>query len=168
MVRKDNGISSIDDRDQPICVGSGSPPSRTSTTPSKCANCLCDPYQDLNQVVGGYIQGRCAAMKSDRSQLAAARSGLADPQEHVILEDRLSKEPLAPAVVGGDQPMADATRWVIYALIEAEERGITQANIDATLKRAEADPSQTALRRFLGVDGGLGSKLNLPDVLWCR
>ena len=45
----------------------------------------------------------------------------------------------------------------------SRERGITQANIDATLKRAEADPSQAALRRFLGVDGGLGSKLNLPD-----
>ena len=102
-------------------------------------------------------------MTSDRSQLASARSGFADPSLHTILADRLSKEPLAPAVVGGDQPMADAMRWVVLALIEAEERGITQANVESMVERAEADASQTALRRFLGVDGGLGSKLGLPD-----
>ena len=120
-------------------------------------------YQDLNQVVGGYLQGRCQAMTSDRSQLAAARSGFNDPEGHVILEDRLSKEPLAPAVVGGDQRLVDALTWVVYALIEAEERGITQANLDRQLRAAEADPSQAALRRFLGVDAGLGRKLGLPD-----
>ena len=59
--------------------------------------------------------------------------------------------------------MADAMTWVVHALIEAEERGITQTNVDAMVQKAEADPSQTALRRFLGVDGGLGSKLGLPD-----
>ena len=114
-------------------------------------------------MVGGYLQGRCEAMTSDRSQLAAARSGFSDPQQHLILDDRISKEPLAPAVVGGDQPLGDAMAWVVYALIEAEERGITQANVDAVVKQAEADVSQTALRRFLGVDPGLGRKLALPD-----
>ena len=59
--------------------------------------------------------------------------------------------------------MADAMRWVVYALIEAEERGITQENLDEVLAEAEADPTQAALRRFLGVDGELGSKLGLPD-----
>ena len=89
-----------------------------------------------------YLQGRCQAMTSDRSQLAAARSGFNAPEAHVILEDRLSKEPLAPAVVGGDQRLVDAMTWVVYALIEAEERGITQANLDRQLRAAEADPSQ--------------------------
>ena len=102
-------------------------------------------------------------MTSDLTQLAAARSGFPDPEQHTILEERLSKEPMAPAVVGGDQRMADAMRWVVFALIEAEERGITQANVEEVLKQAQADPSQAALRRFLGVDGGLGSKLGLPD-----
>ena len=69
----------------------------------------------------------------------------------------IAKDEVAPS------RMADAMRWVVYALIEAEERGITQANLDAKLQQAEADPSQAALRRFLGVDGGLGSKLGLPD-----
>ena len=59
--------------------------------------------------------------------------------------------------------MADAMRWVVLALIEAEERGITQANVNAMVEQAEADASQTALRRFLGIDGALGSKLGLPD-----
>ncbi len=66
-------------------------------------------------------------------------------------------------MVGGDQRFVDATTWVIYALIEAEERGITQANLDRQLRAAEADPTQGALRRFLGVDAGLGRKLGLPD-----
>ena len=58
--------------------------------------------------------------------------------------------------------MGDA-KTCVNALIEAEERGITQTNVDAMVKQAEADPSQTALRRFLGVDPGLGRKLGLPD-----
>ena len=59
--------------------------------------------------------------------------------------------------------MGDAMTWVIYALIEAEERGITQANVKEMVKLAQADPSQAALRRFLGVDGDLGAKLGLPQ-----
>ena len=59
--------------------------------------------------------------------------------------------------------MGDAMTWVVNALIEAEERGITQANVDAVVKQAAADPSQTSLRRFLGVDPGLGRKLGLAD-----
>lgn len=166
MVPSDAGVRSMEDlRGQPICVGSG------TTTEQNLNDAFAErgidytpiKYQDLNQVVGGYLQGRCAAMTSDRSQLAAARSGFAEPERHTILDARLSKEPLAPAVVGGDQPLADAMTWVVFALIEAEERGITQTNVDAMVQKAEADPSQTALRRFLGVDGGLGSKLGLPD-----
>jgi hypothetical protein len=123
-----------------ICVGSGTTTEQNLNDAFAAQGLPYTPikYQDLNQVVGGYLQGRCAAMTSDRSQLASARSGFKDPQEHVILADRLSKEPLAPAVVGGDQRMADATNWVVYALIEAEERGITQANLDDVLEQAVA------------------------------
>ena len=166
IVPKDSGVRSLQDLSgKAICVGSGTTTEQNLNDAFAAEGLPYTPikYQDLNQVVGGYLQGRCAAMTSDRSQLAAARSGFADPEQHVILADRLSKEPLAPGVVGGDQQMADAMTWVVYALIEAEERGITQANVDAMLKQAEADPSQAALRRFLGVDGGLGSKLGLSD-----
>ena len=166
MVSADSGVRSMADLSgQAICVGSGTTTEQNLNDAFESRKLPYTPikYQDLNQVVGGYLQGRCVAMTSDRSQLAAARSGFNDPAQHLILEDRLSKEPLAPAVVGGDQRMGDAMTWVVYALIEAEERGITQANLDAKLQQAEADPSQAALRRFLGVDGGLGSKLGLPD-----
>ncbi|WP_413440733.1 amino acid ABC transporter substrate-binding protein [Synechococcus sp. MIT S1220] len=166
IVPKDSGVQSLQDLSgKAICVGSGTTTEQNLNDAFAALGLPYTPikYQDLNQVVGGYLQGRCAAMTSDRSQLAAARSGFADPEEHVILADRLSKEPLAPGVVGGDQQMADAMTWVVYALIEAEERGITQANVDAMVKKAEADPSQAALRRFLGVDGDLGSKLGLPN-----
>ena len=166
MVKKDSGFKSMEDLSgEAICVGSGTTTEQNLNDAFEARKLPYTPikYQDLNQVVGGYAQGRCAAMTSDRSQLASARSGLPDAEQHVILEDTLSKEPLAPAVVGGDQGMADAMRWVVYALIEAEERGITQANLDEVLAKAKADPSQASLRRFLGVDGGLGSKLGLPD-----
>merc|ERR1712167_419737 len=82
-------------------------------------------YQDLNQVVAGYLQGRCSAMTSDRSQFAAAGSGFSNPADHIILDDVLSKEPLAPASDGRDHLLADAMRWVVFALISAEEQGIT-------------------------------------------
>ena len=161
-----SGVRSMGDlRGKPICVGSGTTTEQNLNDAFSAQGLPYKPikYQDLNQVVGGYLQGRCAAMTSDRSQLAAARSGFAAPNAHQILGERLSKEPLAPAVVGGDQRMSDAMTWVVYALIEAEERGITQNNVDAMVSKAEADPSQTALRRFLGIDGGLGSKLGLAD-----
>ena len=123
-------------------------------------------YQDLNQVVAGYLQDRCSAMTSDRSQLAAARSGFANPQEHVILNTVLSKEPLAPLSVGGDQRLGDAMRWVVYALITAEELGLTQANVRERLAEAQNNPQMTQLRRFLGVEGELGTKLGLaPDFV---
>lgn len=166
LVPTASGVRSMDDlRGKPICVGSGTTTEQNLNDAFSAKGLPYTPikYQDLNQVVGGYLQGRCAAMTSDRSQLAAARSGFAAPNAHQILGERLSKEPLAPAVVGGDQRMSDAMTWVVYALIEAEERGITQNNVDAMVSKAEADPSQTALRRFLGIDGGLGSKLGLAD-----
>jgi general L-amino acid transport system substrate-binding protein len=102
-------------------------------------------------------------MTSDRSQLAAARSGFNNPEQHVILPEVLSKEPLAPLSAGGDQRLTDAMRWVIYALIAAEELGITQENIGNKLEEAQRRPELTQLRRFLGVDGDLGQKLGLNN-----
>ncbi|BEV36485.1 amino acid ABC transporter substrate-binding protein [Synechococcus sp. M16CYN] len=166
MVPTASGIRSISDlRGRAICVGSGTTTEQNLNDAFASKSLPYTPikYQDLNQVVGGYLQGRCAAMTSDRSQLASVRSGFSNPQQHTILRTRLSKEPLAPAVVGGDQRMVDAMSWVVYALIEAEERGISQANLKDVLDQAVADPSQASLRRFLGVEGGLGAKLSLPN-----
>ncbi len=166
MVKKESGVNSLEDlANKSICVGSGTTTEQNINDAFESASLPYTPikYQDLNQVVAGYLQGRCSAMTSDRSQLAAARSGFKNPTEHIILDAVLSKEPLAPASDGQDQKLADAMRWVVYALISAEEQGITKSNIDEKVQLAKNNPQLKPLRRFLGIDGGLGEKLGLSN-----
>ena len=75
----------------------------------------------------------------------------------------LSKEPLAPATVQADPAWADAVRWVVYGLIEAEEQGISQANVLAKQAEAKANPKLADRRRLLGLEGNLGNQLGLRD-----
>jgi len=166
MVKEDSGIKSLEGlANKSICVGSGTTTEQNINDAFESASLPYKPikYQDLNQVVAGYLQGRCSAMTSDRSQLAAARSGFKDPKGHIILDAVLSKEPLAPASDGQDQKLADAMRWVVFALISAEEQGITKSNIDETVQLAKNNPQLKPLRRFLGIDGGLGEKIGLSN-----
>ncbi|WP_320664807.1 amino acid ABC transporter substrate-binding protein [Prochlorococcus sp. MIT 1223] len=166
MVKKNSGIKNISDlANKSICVGSGTTTEQNINDVFEALSLPYTPikYQDLNQVVAGYLQGRCAAMTSDRSQLAAARSGFRNSKDHIILEDILSKEPLSPASIGGDQKLGDAMRWVIFSLIAAEEKGITKENIRAKLELARENPELKSLRRFLGVEGDLGEKLGLSN-----
>ena len=166
MVKRDSGITSLRDlANKSICVGSGTTTEQNINDAFESASLPYTPikYQDLNQVVAGYLQGRCSAMTSDRSQLAAARSGFKNPKEHIILDDVLSKEPLAPASDGQDQKLADAMRWIVFSLISAEEQGITKSNIYEKVKIAKNNPQLKPLRRFLGIDGGLGEKIGLSN-----
>ncbi len=166
MVKRNSKVQTIKDLSKKaICVGSGTTTEQNINDAFEAISRPYTPikYQDLNQVVAGYLQGRCAAMTSDRSQLAAARSSFKTPSEHIILNEVLSKEPLAPASLGGDQKLSDAMRWVIYALFSAEEQGITKANITEKLQIAKNNPQMKPLRRFLGIEGDLGSKLGLPN-----
>ena len=107
-----------------------------------------------------YASGRCDSYTLDASQLAGFRSSFADPAEHVILPDIISKEPLAPAVRKGDPQWYDAMRWTIYALILAEELGVTAANAEAMLESPNPD-----IRRLLGVTGDFGPSMSL-DRRW--
>ncbi len=166
MVKKDSGILSIDELDNSsICVGSGTTTEQNLNDAFQQRKLSYVPikYQDLNQVVSGYLQGRCKAMTSDRSQLAAARSSFPNSNNHLILRDILSKEPLAPVSIGGDQKLSDAIRWVVYALFATEEHGINKNNIEEKVQTAKNNPNLTALRRLLGIDGGLGNKLGLSN-----
>ena len=166
LVKKDSGISSIKDlANKSICVGSGTTTEQNINDTFETLSLPYTPikYQDLNQVIAGYLQGRCSAMTSDRSQLAAARSGFRNPEEHIILKNVLSKEPLSPASDGADNKLADAIRWIIFTLINAEEEGITKENIEEKVKLAKNNPQQKSLRRFLGIDGGLGEKIGLRN-----
>ena len=166
LVKKDSGISSIKDlANKSICVGSGTTTEQNINDTFETLSLPYIPikYQDLNQVIAGYLQGRCSAMTSDRSQLAAARSSFKNPGNHIILNDVLSKEPLSPASSGSEQQLADVMRWVIFALITAEEKGITQSNIENQVQLAKSNPKLKPLRRFLGIDGGLGEKIGLSN-----
>ncbi|WP_270937924.1 amino acid ABC transporter substrate-binding protein [Falsiroseomonas oryzae] len=107
-----------------------------------------------------YVAGRCDAYSTDASQLAGQRSSLPRPEEHVVLPDIISKEPLAPAVRHGDDQWFDIVRWTVFALIEAEELGITQANVDEMLRSERPE-----IRRLLGVSGDHGPFMGL-DRRW--
>tara|TARA_Y100001968_G_scaffold333213_1_gene394765 strand:- start:7004 stop:8053 length:1050 start_codon:yes stop_codon:yes gene_type:complete len=166
MVKKESGVKLISQlKNSNICVGSGTTTEQNINDIFQERNIPYTPikYQDLNQVVTGYLQGRCSAMTSDKSQLAAARSGFKKPEDHIILDETLSKEPLAPASVGGDQRLSDAIRWIIYALFTAEELNITKGNIDSKFKLAKENSNLLQLRRLFGIEGNLGDKLGLPN-----
>ncbi len=91
--------------------------------------------------------------------LAATRAGAAsNPDDYVILPEVISKEPLSPAVRQGDDQWNDLVRWVIFALFDAEEKGITSKNVDDMLKSDDPD-----IKRMLGVTPGLGKSLGIDD-----
>ncbi len=166
MVRRQSGITFVKQlENETICVGSGTTTelNLNDAFQERNINYKAIKYQDLNQVIAGYLQKRCKGITSDRSQLAAARSGFKDPNEHIILDEVLSKEPLAPATADRDQRLSDVMKWVIYALFTAEELDITKNNVDRKFRQAQQDVNKASLRRFLGVDGDLGAKLGIPN-----
>jgi len=105
-----------------------------------------------------FFTGRCDAITTDRSDLASVRALANDPTQYVILPETISKEPLAPVVRKNDANWRDIVTWSVYALIAAEEAGLTQTNVDEKLK--STDPE---LQRLLGVNGDFGKMLNLDN-----
>ncbi len=116
-------------------------------------------FDSKKEAFNAYSAGRCDAFTTDVSQLASLRSAAADPKKHVILPELISKEPLAPYVRHGDNQWKDLVTWVLNGLIEAEEKGITQANV-LQMKASSTDP---VVRRMLGVSGDIGSFINLDN-----
>lgn len=110
-----------------------------------------------------YGREDCDAFSADVSALAAARTTLSDPGQHMILPDIISKEPLGPVVRRGDEQWTAIVRWTQNALILAEELGVTQDNVADQAKSAR-DPQ---VRRLLGMQGGFGSRMGLSDG-WAR
>ncbi|AMJ61580.1 amino acid ABC transporter substrate-binding protein [Bosea sp. PAMC 26642] len=116
-------------------------------------------YSETDAVRDAYVAGRCDAVTSDRSQLAAIRSVLTDAKAHVILPDVISKEPLGPSVKNGDQQWANIVRWSLNAMIEAEELGLSSREIRARTA-GSADP---VIQRFAGKLDNLGEALGLDN-----
>ncbi|MBV8120322.1 MAG: amino acid ABC transporter substrate-binding protein [Alphaproteobacteria bacterium] len=115
--------------------------------------------EKVDEIYAAFFAGRCDVMTGDATGLAAQRIGRAThPDDYVVLPERISKEPLAPVVRHGDEQWNDIVTWGVYALIQAEESGITQANVDDKLK--SEDPG---IKRMLGVTPGLGKALGLDE-----
>ena len=115
--------------------------------------------EKLDELVAAFFSGRCDAYTTDSSALAAVRVGRAsNPDDYIILPERISKEPLAPVVRHGDNQWRDVVTWVIYALMEGEEKGIAQKNVDEMAKNE--DPT---IKRLLGGTPGMGKALGLDE-----
>lgn len=161
MVRVDSGITSLDDMDgATVCVQSGTTTELNLADNFRVRGLEFTPvvFEDNDKTMAAYDEGRCDGVTTDRSGLASSRSKLRNPDEHVIIADVMSKEPLAGAVFQGDPTWADAVRWTIFGMFEAEEYGITSANVDEML--GSEIPN---IRRILGVEGEMGAKLGLSN-----
>ncbi len=166
MVKKASGIKTLADlKGKSICIQTGTTTEQNFTDQMQKRGLPYQPlvFEDVNTTFATYVEGRCAGVTADRSQLVSRRVRLPNPDEHVVLSEVLSKEPLAPAVADGDAAWSNVVRWVVYALIEAEELNITAQNVAG--QSSSKDPN---VRRFLGLDGDLGKGMALSNDFAAR
>jgi general L-amino acid transport system substrate-binding protein len=115
-------------------------------------------FEKLDETVQAYLAGRCDVYTTDQSGLYSIRVQQPKPEDHVVLPEIISKEPLGPSVRQGDDQWLQVVKWVHYALINAEEAGITQANVGEMLNSTNPE-----VKRILGKDGELGKGLGLSN-----
>jgi len=113
-------------------------------------------FATANEAVKAYDAGRCDAYTSDASGLYAERLRLSNPNDHIVLPEIISKEPLGPAVRHGDDQWFDIVKWVLFAMLNAEELNLTQNNVDEMVKSSNPE-----IRRFVGTEGNYGEQLGL-------
>lgn len=162
MVAKKLGVKSAKELDgATICVQPGTTTELNLADYFRTNHMTFKPLviEKLDEVENAFFSGRCDAYTTDRSGLAATRASKApNPDDYVILPEVISKEPLAPAVRHGDDEWFDVVKWTVFAMIQAEEKGITSQNVDAMLK--SDDPE---VQRMLGVSPGMGKALHLDE-----
>mgnify|MGYP006104919381 FL=1 len=121
------------------------------------------PVESGSEAVTQYMAGACDMFTTDRSALAARRANMETPEDHVLLPEIISKEPLGPLVRHGDNDWGDVVRWTLNALITAEELGVTSANIE----EMAMGTNNPEMNRLLGSEGNLGEMLGL-DADWAK
>jgi general L-amino acid transport system substrate-binding protein len=149
---------------QTVCVQSGTTTEKNLTDYSRANNLGIKPvvFEKVEAATGAYFSGRCVAYTTDASGLASVRNKEAkNPTDHIILPELISKEPLGPMVRRGDDEWFAIVKWTVYGLLEAEEYGVTQANVDQ-LKTSATDP---VVQRLLGTTEDTGKLLGL-DKEW--
>ncbi|WP_163559254.1 amino acid ABC transporter substrate-binding protein [Halomonas sp. NO4] len=159
LVSRDLGISSAGELDgAAICVQSGTTTELNLADYFRANDMEFQPivFDTSEQTVGGFEAGRCDVLTSDTSQLAALRIQLSDPGGAVILPEVISKEPLGPVVRQGDDQWFNIVKWSLFAMINAEELGISSDNVDDML-----DSENPNVARLLGQDGNYGESMGL-------
>jgi general L-amino acid transport system substrate-binding protein len=162
MVRKDLGVTSALELDgATICIQTGTTTELNLADYFRANSMSYEPVPVETNAEGQqkYLSNSCDVYTTDASALAANRATFEVPTDHMILPQIISKEPLGPVVRGGDSEWADAVRWTFNALLIAEEKGITKANVMELAKGTE-DPE---VNRLLGSEGEYSAMLGLPS-----
>ncbi|WP_207062123.1 amino acid ABC transporter substrate-binding protein [Motiliproteus sp. SC1-56] len=162
LVSKNLGVKSAKELDgAAVCIQSGTTTELNLSDYFKLNNMQFDPivFDTSDQTVKGFEAGRCDVLTSDQSQLYALRIKLADPSSAMVLPEVISKEPLGPVVRQGDDQWFNIVKWSLNAMINAEELGLSSANVDS-MKESSDNPS---IKRLIGLEGPKGEGLGLAD-----
>jgi general L-amino acid transport system substrate-binding protein len=163
MVRKDLGVKSATElAGASVCVNIGTTTELNMADFFRSHNIDYKPvvFEKADEVVAAYDSGRCDVYTTDQSGLAAQRIKLKDPDAHMVLPEVISKEPLGPVVRHGDDQWFDIVKWTLYAMLEAEEYGISSSNVDEMM-----GSDNPGIKRLLGGEGDMGNSLGL-DAAW--
>jgi general L-amino acid transport system substrate-binding protein len=162
MVRKDSGITSTSQFKNGIsaCTNIGTTTELNMRDFFNSKGISYEPvaFEKADEVVAAYDSGRCDTYTTDKSGLAAQRTKMTNPDDHMVLPETISKEPLGPVVRQGDAVWEDIVRWSLNVMIEAEEYGISSGNAD--MMKTSENP---AIKRLVGTEGELGSDLGLDQ-----
>lgn len=161
LISKKLGVASAKELDgAAICIQAGTTTELNLADYFRANNMKYTPvvFDTSDLTVKGFESGRCDVLTSDQSQLYALRIKLANPSDAIVLPEVISKEPLGPAVRQGDDGWFNIVRWSLFAAMNAEELGITAANVDAMKKGDNPD-----VGRLLGKEGGFGQMLGLSE-----
>jgi general L-amino acid transport system substrate-binding protein len=164
MVRRADGFTSaLDLSGTSVCVAKGTTSEANLVTYFEQNKMKLTPlvFDDGAGAVAAYETGKCTAYTTDSSGLYSTRLSLANPDDHIVLPETISKEPLGPVVRQGDEQWFNIVKWVGFALLNAEELGVTQANVDEMKASDNED-----IRLLLDVDGTLGKGVGLGPN-WC-
>ena len=162
MVSKDLGVKSARELDgAAICIQAGTTTELNLADYFRANGMKYTPitYDKSEESVKGFAAGRCDVLTSDRSQLYALRIKLKNPDSAIVLPEVISKEPLGPVVRNGDEDWLKIVRWSLFAMIDAEEMGVTSRNVD-DMRKNTRDPGK---QRLLGLTGIKGQGLKLSD-----
>ena len=157
--------SSLELDNSKVCVQAGTTAAAATEEYFKTNNMKLELVSVTNSadMVKAYDEGKCDTLTTDVSQLYALRLNMTKPADHIVLPDVISKEPLGPVVRQGDDKWFNIVKWSLFAMLNAEELGVTTANLDAALQSQKPD-----VKRLLGLEGKLGEELGLSNDFAAR